>query len=214
MLRVLRGGTLKVVVVVQLDEGIVLPRAAVRFPVELRQPDGMQIDELSTWPRVDGRLEYLEGKLLYMPPCGDIQQDVAMDVAFVLRSWVEEHREFVVGGNEAGMLLGGEVRAADAAVWRRADAEPRTGKLRRVAPVLAVEVAGEDESELDLRAKAAWYLSHGVRVVWIVLPEALEVVVIDGAGDSRRRVGQALPERSELPELTPAVERLFAQIQR
>ncbi len=56
------------------DETITLPRA-VRFPVELVPPHGFDAESLETWPRVVGRLEWVNGRLLYMPPCGDRQQD-------------------------------------------------------------------------------------------------------------------------------------------
>ena len=140
---------------IQLDDGIVFPRGAVRFPVELRQPPEMRLDDPATWPGVQGRLELVAGRLLYLPPCADYQQDVAADVTYVLRAWSESHQEYVVGGNEAGMLLGGEIRAADAAVWRAEDASPRVGRLRGRAPVLAVEVAGE-ESNVLIRRKSSW----------------------------------------------------------
>jgi Uma2 family endonuclease len=113
----------------------------VRFPVELRA-EGFAPEQPSTWPNLEGRLEFVGGRLLYMPPCADYQQDVAMDVAFVLRSWSEAHPEFVVGGNEAGMKLGGDVRAADVAVWRASAVTPRSGRVRTASPVLAVEVSG------------------------------------------------------------------------
>ena len=61
------------------DETITLPRA-VRFPVELLPPEGFDAERLETWPRVAGRLEYVEGRLLFMPPSGDVQQDVVTDV--------------------------------------------------------------------------------------------------------------------------------------
>ncbi len=112
-----------------------------------------------------------------MPPSGDVQQDVSVDTVYVLRSCSEAQPDFVVGGNEAGMLLGNETRGADAAVWLTADAGKRTGKFRRVPPVLAVEVAGEDEGEEELRAKASWYHEHGVALVWIVLPESFHAIV-------------------------------------
>ena len=41
-------------------------------------------------------------------------------VVRLLGNWSVAHSQFVVAGNEAGMLLDGEVRGADAAVWRRA----------------------------------------------------------------------------------------------
>jgi Uma2 family endonuclease len=185
----------------------------VRFPVELRA-EGLDVSRPSTWPAIDGRLEYVGGRLLYLPPCADVQQDVAMDVAFVLRSWSETRPEFVVGGNEAGMKLGGDVRAADAAVWRGADLGSRTVHLRTVPPILAVEVAGEDEEERVLREKARWYLEHGVSTVWLVLPDSREVVIVTAGNETRCKSPDHLPSNAHLPGLEPAVARLFAQIDR
>lgn len=98
------------------DDEVVLKRTGVRFPLELR-PSGLVADDPSTWPSAEGRLELVEGRLLYRPPCADVQQDVAVDLVFALRSWSEHHQGFIVGGNEAGMKLGADIRAADAAVW-------------------------------------------------------------------------------------------------
>lgn len=118
---------------IQLDEGIIFPRDAVRFPVELRKPPGMRFDDPATWPRVAGRLELVAGRLLYMPPCADVQQDVAID-------------------------------------------------------------------------------GQGVASVWIVLPESMEVLVLDREGESRHGIDSHLPERAELPDLAPAVKQIFAQL--
>lgn len=147
-----------------------------------------------------------------MPPCADFQQDTSSDVTFLLRVWRESHPEYVIGSNEAGMILGGEVRGADAAVWRASDAGARVGRLRRVAPILAVEVAGEDEGEEELTDKARWYLAHGVKVVWLVFPRERQAWVVDAAGTTRYAEGSALPESPDLPGLAPAVERFFTQV--
>ena len=85
-------------------------------------------------------------------------------------------------------------------------------QLQRVAAVLAVEVAGEDEDEPVLRDKAAWYLGAGVQVVWLVLPERREVVVIMAGGDQRWRLGDTLPFDAALPDLTPRVDEFFVQL--
>ncbi len=195
------------------DDAVVLRRAGLRFPVELR-PAGFRADEPATWPDVEGRLEWVEGRLLYMPPCADVQQDVVVDVVHVLRTWSEEHVDLVVGANEAGMKLGDDVRAADAAVWRRADVGPSVGRVRHVPPLLAVEVAGQDEDERTLRAKADWYLGHGTGVVWLVLPETREVVVVTREAEARFGLGQSIAADSRLPGLVPTVDRFFAQLLR
>lgn len=193
------------------QQTIELPRA-LRFPVELRPPEGFVPDQPATWPRVVGRLEFVDGRLLYMPPCGDWQQDTVTDVVVTLGAWVRAHEGFVLGANAAGMVLGGAVRAADAAIWRRADVGAHRGGLRRVRPLLAVEVAGEDDDEAVLHEKAAWYVRHGVTAVWLVLPEPREVVVVTGSGSTRFGRGDRLPEHPDLPALAPAVDELFHQI--
>jgi Uma2 family endonuclease len=137
-----------------------------------------------------------------------------MDVAYVLRSWSEQHSEFIVGGNEAGMKLGGDVRAADAAVWRAEGAGERSGRARSVPPLLAVEVAGEDEEERVLGEKARWYLEHGVKLVWLVLPHTREVLVVSSAGTTRFGAGGHLPASELLPGLEPEVARFFARLER
>jgi Uma2 family endonuclease len=193
------------------DETITLPRA-VRFPVELIPPEGFDEERLDTWPHIAGRLECVGGRLLYMPPSGDRQQDTVTDVVITLGAWVRAHADFVLASNEAGMRLRGATRAADVAIWRRADLGAYSGGLRRVPPVLAVEVAGDDETEENLREKARWYCDAGVTVVWLVLPEPRAVLVVAGGTESGYRFGETLPSHPALPDLHPCVDDLFTQI--
>ena len=192
------------------EDTITLPRA-VRFPVELVPPEGFDAERIETWPQVLGRLEWLDGRLLFKPPCGDVQQDTVTDVVITLGVYVRAHPELILGTNEAGMHLKGATRAADAAIWRRRDVGAYTGGLRTVPPVLAVEVAGRDDSEELLRSKARWYLDVGVTIVWLVLPESREVVVLDAANERRWGPGDRLPEHPGLPGLAPEVRELFLQ---
>ncbi len=195
------------------DEVISLPRA-VRFPVEMVPPAGFDANRLETWPKVVGRLEYVDGRLLFMPPCGDFQQDTVTDVVITLGAWIRRHPDFLLGTNEAGMRLGDATRAADAAIWRRADLGAYDGRLRRVSPILAVEVAGADEgdSETALREKAKWYSSVGVSVAWILLPERREVIVISSEKEARYSRDEAIQAHPALPELGPKASELFFQL--
>src|SRR5439155_6204121 len=108
-------------------------------------PEGFDPARLETWPRVAGRLEWVRGRLLYMPPCRDRQQYTVADVVATLIIWVRAHPEFAVGTNEAGMHLGDDSRAADAAIWRRTRADVYEGGFQVRPPLLAVEVGGRDE---------------------------------------------------------------------
>lgn len=159
-----------------------------------------------------GRFEYVGGRLLFIPPCGDSQQQTAAGVVHQLMLWQESHEGFKVGGNEAGMLLGGEVRAADAAVWRAADLGPRTGGFPRVAPVLVVEISGKDEGMDQLIDKARWYLGHGVAVVWLLDPATRTARVIDTGGAVDLAASSTMPPHPDLPGLAPALADLFRQL--
>lgn len=178
------------------------------LPLPLPIPAGFDAARPQTWPRVTGRLEYVQGRLEYMPPCGKNQQRVCVDVVTELGVWCRARTGFIVGGNEAGMLLGGEVRGADAAVWRAG--EEAGDEFARTAPVLAVEVCGEDESGPMLTAKARWYLDHGVERVWVVDPmtRRVHVVTAEGVVEAVDRI----PEAPSLPGLSPWVKDLFRQI--
>jgi Uma2 family endonuclease len=189
-------------------EVTIVPRIAIRLPIALPAPAGFEPQRPETWPHVEGRLEYANGRLEFMPPCGEVQQRVAIDVGTELNLWRRTHSEFIVGGNEAGMLLGREVRAADAAVWF-GGSPPRSG-FARVPPILAVEVAGEDETLELLREKAHWYLAHRTEVVWIVVPLTRTVHVIDAKGAIE--VADQIPERPAMPGLSPLVADFFRQI--
>ncbi len=194
------------------EEMIHVPRVAVKFPLELPVPEGFVVDEPETWPRVEGRLEFVGGRLYFMPPCADRQQETSNDVATALGLWRRAHPEFTVGGNAAGMVLGGESRGADAAVWRRADLGPHRGKYQRVAPILAAEIQGEFEDEAELREKASWYFSHGVEVVWLLFPNETRMIVLTPRGEERLGIDDRVPAHASLPGLEPAVVDLFAQV--
>src|SRR2546422_1057362 len=110
------------------------------------------------------------------------------------------------------MARGRDARGAGGAVGGR-DPVPRgRGRYMRAPPILAVEVAGREEGEPELREKARSYLGHGVAVVWLVLPETREVLVVTAGGETRHAVGERLPPHPALPGLGPAVERFFRQL--
>lgn len=110
------------------------------------------------------------------------------------------------------MKLGDDRRGADAAVWRAADLGPYEGRFRSAPPVLAVEVAGRDDSEESLREKAGWYLAHGVEVVWLLFPRERRVLWITGEAERALGLADRIPEHRALPGLAPRVDLLFEQV--
>jgi hypothetical protein len=73
-------------------------------------------------------------------------------------------------------------------------------------------VAGADEPEAQLVDKAGWYLSVGVPVVWIALPDSREVLVVTAQGTRRSAGAQLLPDHPDLPDLRVTAGDCFLQI--
>lgn len=191
------------------DEMVAVPRGSVKLPLVIPTPPGFVVDDLDTWPKFPGRLEFVNGRLEFMPPCGVAQNNVAPVIGAALVSWCDSHPDFRAGGNEAGMKLGEDVRGADAAIFRKAGS-PATHAFYRVPPVLAVEVMGRDDTLALLQEKAVWYLAHGVETVWIVDPDKREAHVVTAS--STVMVTDVMPEPASLPGLTPRVESFFRQL--
>lgn len=185
-----------------------VPSSSVRFPLPIPKPRGFKAAEPTSWPSIPGRLEFVRGELLYMPPCGEEQSTVTASITIELGIWQRKNPGFVVATNEAGMLLGGDVRGADAAIWK-VTGKPRSREFRRTPPVLAVEVQGKYESVEAMREKADWYLDHGTPTVWLVLPESSVVLVVTADGERKVKAKERLPQPAGLAGLTPLVSDLL-----
>jgi Uma2 family endonuclease len=197
-----------------LDGDMVLVPASTVFPIEVKPPAGFDPDDLGTWPDDPGRFEYVDGRLLYIPPCGEIQSAVAADVMYVLGAWQRQHPDFVVGGNEAGLAVGDNKYGLDGAVWSRDDMGQMKPGFSRVPPILAVEIAGARDNEVEMAKKAFEYVQHGVRVVWLVMPASGEVLVLVRGSKKLERYNQGMSVApvAELPGLAPAVTDFFHQL--
>ncbi len=66
-----------------------VPRIGVAIPLALPIPDGFDAGRPETWPPVEGRLEYVTGRLLFMPRCGAPQAKTVTDVVTELNVGVE-----------------------------------------------------------------------------------------------------------------------------
>src|SRR5438093_12477781 len=81
----------------ELDEETFPVPGSVRFPVELTPPPGFDPARLETWPRVAGRLEWVAGRLLYMPPYGERQSWTLAEAAGTVFNWAPAHPGSVLG---------------------------------------------------------------------------------------------------------------------
>jgi SAM-dependent methyltransferase len=150
-------------------------------------------------------------RILFMPPLGSAREDAHLAVVLALGSWVRAHPELVLGTSSTAFAANGTAHAPDAAIWRRRELDPYVGRLRRVPPVLVVDVADEDAAERGLRERADAYLAAGVGAVWLVLPGTRTVLVVSSAGAKRFGAADVLPEPPELGGFRPSAGDLLAR---
>src|SRR5437773_10830486 len=136
---------------IDIDEETIPVPGTVRFPVELTPPEGFDPARLETWPRVEGRLEWVGGRLLYMPPCGDRQQYTVADVVATLVNWVRSHPRVRRGHQRSRHATRRRLAGR-----RRGDLAPRQGgHLRRRLPASASGACGRGRRPRRGRARAA-----------------------------------------------------------
>ena len=173
----------------------------------------MTADELLRLGK-DARGELIRGVFCEMSPPGVDHGRVAMRLATRLSVFVEERQLGEVIG-EMGVWTERDpdtVRAPDAAFFS-AERLPPDVSVRgyaEVAPELAIEVRSPNDSRPEVRAKAQMWLSHGVRLVWIVHPDTRTVDVYAAeAAVTTLGEGDTLDGGDILPGFTCAVSAVF-----
>ena len=104
------------------------------------------------------------------------------------------------------------VRTADLALIVAArTAAAKSDSFCRIAPDLVIDILAPDDRFSDVSEKVMWWLAHGVRAVWIVNPEAQNVVVY-AANQSTQWLSAAdtLTLVDFLPGFSVAVKDIFA----
>jgi len=83
----------------------------------------------------------------------------------------------------------------------------------RIAPDLAVEILSPGQNVARLLDKTQFYLLHGVRLVWMIDPEAATIAVLSPTEESRSLFGgDTLDGGDVLPGFSVAVDDIFAQL--
>ncbi|MGQ9910316.1 MAG: Uma2 family endonuclease, partial [Candidatus Flexifilum sp.] len=100
----------------------------------------------------------------------------------------------------------------DVAVTVDARAISRRGSVPRL-PDLAVEVKSPANTLSELREKAHYYLSHGTRIVWLVLPAKRLVIVLTPTGEDILDAADTLTGGDVLPGFTLPVAEIFQDTQ-
>ena len=161
------------------------------------------------------RGELIRGVLCETLPSGQRHGKIVTNLIFELGNLVEQHRLGALVASDSGVWLERDpdtVREPDIAftsVERLPLGEELDG-YAEVVPDLVIEVASPSNSRREVHDKARMWLSHGVRLVWVVHPDA-RTVDVHRADEIVSTVGEddALDGLDVLPGFTCPLSEVF-----
>ena len=174
--------------------------------------------ELQGWDGTrDRKYELIDGELIEMSPANSLHAWLASELSAQLRNFASSGNlgyTFVEVGvfpaPDRSTLLAPDVAFFSAE--RLLPPFPQT--FAGFMPDLAVEIASPSNTITELRQKAATYLRHGSRLVWLVLPDQ-EGVEICRLGDDEQLTFEfvgpdgSLSGEDVLPGFELEIRRLF-----
>lgn len=126
--------------------------------------------------------ELIRGVLHETMSTGHEHGKIVMNLGFELGKFIKPRRLGTLVGSDSGIWLERDpdtVREADIA-YTSADKIPLDARIPGYAeavPDLVVEVRSPSDSRREIHDKARMWLSHGVRLVWVVHPDTRTVDV-------------------------------------
>jgi Uma2 family endonuclease len=161
----------------------------------------------------DRRFELIDGEIVEMSPTFS-HGELALELGVALRLFL---RQTGLGrvSTEARFNLPTapfESRIPDVAVILQGHEIP-ADKPIPFMPDLAVEIKSPTDSLRLLREKAHFYLQHGSRLVWLVLPEKRLIEVYTAADEFVLTESDTLTGGDVLPGFELAVSSIFANVQ-
>lgn len=134
------------------------------------------------------RGELIRGVLHETMPAGLKHGRIVMKLGALLMNFIMPRSLGVLAGSDSGVLLGRDpdtVREPDLAFTLAARLPP-DGPYEgyaEVVPDLVVEVISPSDRPREVADKVAMWLSHGVRLVWVVRPDSRTIEVHRPAAD-------------------------------
>ena len=170
-------------------------------------------DELLLMPRDGSRYELIRGVLVEKMAPGDAHADVVIRIAYALAHYAESNDYGAARAGEPGYRLDRDpdtVRAPDIAWIAPGKVPVGLRGYPEFAPDLAVEVKSPSNSNPEMAAKAAMWLSYGSQEVWVADPESTSITV-HRPGGIPETLGEdeTLDGGDLLPGFTTPVWRLF-----
>ena len=129
------------------------------------------------------RFELRAGDVFRLPHRGKYQGFVCGNIAGILGNYAATQRKGYVCTNDAGVIVGRDpdsVRGPDITYYE--DDQTAADMERQYAsepPVLAVEVVSPSDRINEVMLRVRQLLGRGVKVVWVVDPEARDVSICE-----------------------------------
>ena len=128
------------------------------------------------------RGELIRGVLCETMPTGMEHGEIVTNLVFLLGNFIKPRKLGILTASDSGVWLERDpdtVREPDIAYFS-AETSPldeRVTGYAEVAPDLVVEIASPGDSRREMNDKAVMWLSHGVRLAWVVHPDTRTVDV-------------------------------------
>ena len=161
------------------------------------------------------RGELIRGVLCETMPTGERHGKIVTNLVVELGVFVKAGQLGTVFASDSGVWLERDpdtVREPDVAFTsvEKLPLDAWNSGYSEVVPDLVVEVASPSDSRREVHDKAHMWLSHGVRLVWVVHPETRTVDVYrQGGGAATLSETDALDGLDVLPDFTCAVSAVF-----
>jgi Uma2 family endonuclease len=129
-------------------------------------------------------LELVRGEVIVMPSPKAKHGVICSEIARLLGNIVKPAKLGWVTANDAGVILEREpdtIRGPDVAFWSITRQPAMPADYFEIPPDIAVEVLSPDDRRKEVREKIKDYISHGVRLVWLVDAETRTVTVYHGS---------------------------------
>ncbi len=144
----------------------------------------------------DARGELIRGVFCEMTPTGVQHARIAARLTVRLGVFIEPRRLGELAVGDMGVRLERDpdtVRAPDIAFTSAecSALEPAITGYAEVVPDLAVEVRSPNDSRREVHDKALMWLSHGVRLVWVVHPDTRTIDVYRADAPAATLAGDA-----------------------
>lgn len=175
----------------------------------------LTVAELSVLDSQGVRGELIRGVLTEMTPAGQEHGEIVTNLVAALFNFVKPRRLGRLTASDAGVWLERDpdtVREPDIAYFSAERMPPgvRVTGYSEISPDLVVEVASPGDSRREVRDKARMWLSHGVRLVWVVDPDNRTVDVHrPGNPVVALAAGDALDGMDVLPGFSCPVSTVF-----